>query len=496
MKQSVLWIIVFAVALFSVSLAIKGEVSSLGLRYQYDDYTWDVGGPFETSGSRARYALTESIVTRQSFILSPEETAFAAPDVSGFVGNYYSIFAPGVSLLALPLYVIGQIFKVPQIGAFFLNTLLILVDAFLIYRVARKIGTSTIPAVISGLAFLLCSNALTYSGSFTQHLAVTMVVLTSLLISASPASIVSAASLGIITGWGMLFDLPAMLMLSPALIAYFSSALNLTLTAKKISFNLNPNLSAFIFALVPLIILFMIYNLGTTGQPFTVAQFIGRPAEFQSLSSTASSSANLALPYLPRSLIDGLHTLVIGDERGLLLYFPLSVFAIAGLIYSLRHPSTRTLAGTAFFVILINIVSYGMFGDPWGGWSYGPRYLIPATAVLSAFIGVALEKIYSQLLIFFFIVISYFSVFLSFLGALTTSQVPPVQEARSLIVEIPHTPLYNWQLLSSGNTGSLFYQLFFSEISPVYFYLLISLIVGTIFVGLYIVYLRGRNYEN
>jgi len=39
-----------------------------------------------------------------------------------------------------------------------------------------------------------------------------------------------------------------------------------------------------------------------------------------------------------------------------------------------------------------NLMIYSMWGDPWGGWAFGSRYLIPAYAAISVFLAVALEK--------------------------------------------------------------------------------------------------------
>jgi hypothetical protein len=495
MKKIIFWVCIVIVALFSVSLAVKGDISPSGLRFQSGDYDISLEGPFESSNSRSRYALTESLAQGRQSIFTPRQAVFSSPDVSGVEGRYYSIFTPGVSFLALPFYLLGKIVNAPQIGAFLLNIVLALINAFLIFRLARKIGTNTLLSVISGLAFLFGSSALVYSGSLTQHHAVSLVILISLLISTSPVSVISSVSLGIILGWGVLCDIPCLLLLFPALLAYFSTALKLSVTSKQISLSLNRHFTVFAAALIPLVFLFVFYNISTTGKPFTLAQFLGRAPEFSMELPATSSLSESALPYLPRSLINGLNILLVSDERGILLYFPLSVFAIAGLVYSLRRPSTKNMAQIALFVVLINIISYGMFGDPWGGWAFGPRYLIPAFAVLSVFIGIALEKIYSRLLIIFFIIISYYSVFLSFLGVLTTSQIPPLQEARYLTSQIPYTPLYNWQLLSSEKTGSLIYKLFFSQLHPVVFYIVTAFFAGSVIVGLYFIYLKRRNYE-
>ena len=66
----------------------------------------------------------------------------------------------------------------------------------------------------------------------------------------------------------------------------------------------------------------------------------------------------------------------------------ISEHSAGGVVYR----KNKELAVTIILMILSIILLYGMWGDPWGGWAFGTRYLIPAFALMSIPIGMALNK--------------------------------------------------------------------------------------------------------
>ncbi len=126
-------------------------------------------------------------------------------------------------------------------------------------------------------------------------------------------------------------------------------------------------------------------------------------------------------------------------------------------------------------VVLVNILLYSMFGDPWGGWSFGPRYLIPSIALLCTGIGYALARfLRNPLVIILFITALIYSSAVNVLGSTTTNLVPPKVEALNLAVTIPYTYMYNVQLVQAEKAGVLLYNLFLRHIinveTYIYFY--------------------------
>lgn len=104
----------------------------------------------------------------------------------------------------------------------------------------------------------------------------------------------------------------------------------------------------------------------------------------------------------------------------------------------------------------MNTLLYAMFGDPWGGWSFGSRYMIPSAAVVILFIPFVLTRFKRNIFIYLFIAgLIIYSIFINTLGAVTTTEIPPKQEAKTLISFIPYTYEYNLQLLEKNESYSM-----------------------------------------
>jgi hypothetical protein len=107
-------------------------------------------------------------------------------------------------------------------------------------------------------------------------------------------------------------------------------------------------------------------------------------------------------------------------------------------------------------IVLVNILLYSMFGDHWGGWSFGARYLIPGAAVMTLFIPEVLTHFKKNIGVLVVVsVLIIYSVFVNALGAITTTEVPPKQEAERLPTYIPYTYEYNYRLIEKNESYSL-----------------------------------------
>ena len=88
-------------------------------------------------------------------------------------------------------------------------------------------------------------------------------------------------------------------------------------------------------------------------------------------------------------LLDGAWRLLVGPNKGLLLYFPLLLLGLAGLFRLGRRPEGRAPALAVAGLLAGGLVLYGKWWawDGSGGW--GPRLLVPLVPLLSAAAGVA-----------------------------------------------------------------------------------------------------------
>jgi hypothetical protein len=74
--------------------------------------------------------------------------------------------------------------------------------------------------------------------------------------------------------------------------------------------------------------------------------------------------------FSPWSLIG----LLVAPSRGLFVYSPVLLFALPGLVYTLRsspHPEERFMTVAGILVFLL----YGCVATWWGGWVFGPRWM-------------------------------------------------------------------------------------------------------------------------
>jgi len=459
-------ILALASALVLLSLIIRGR--PVDFKDGQTIYNTSPTGPYELSNSIARYIFTKTIVTRQDIFLTYREAKLSAPDVVKFNGRYFSIFPPGVSFLSIPLYMIGSAFQLPQLFAYLTTTLFALLNFYLIYWLSRRLGLSVWAGLLASWVFLFATNALVYANTFTQHHLSTAITLVGLHLIFTKLHFWHLILLGLVTGLGLITDVPNLILISPILIYGFSRSFQ------------EPKLNilkwtGFLVGVIPFLLFFLWYNRTLTGSFFRVPQFVGRvsDSEFAAVkvnpepTSTPSPKKGLSLPYKPRNFPQGLYVLLFSRERSWFYYSPLMIIGIIGLAMALKQPKIRPIAQISASIITLSLASYAMFGDPWGGWSFGPRYLIPASAITSIFVGIALERYHRNyyFTVLFFIGLIY-SVYVSSLGALTSAAIPPKQEARLLPDPIPYTYKYNQNLLSQSQVGSAIYNLYLGRFIP------------------------------
>ena len=103
----------------------------------------------------------------------------------------------------------------------------------------------------------------------------------------------------------------------------------------------------------------------------------------------------------------GIVTLLVSRDRGLIFFFPVFLFAIHGIYVVLKAKNSYIYVALA--VIVLNILVYAAYDDPWGGWAFGPRYLIISTPLLATLCGIAFEHLTNKhnaaKLLFFILVI-------------------------------------------------------------------------------------------
>jgi hypothetical protein len=189
-----------------------------------------------------------------------------------------------------------------------------------------------------------------------------------------------------------------------------------------------------------------------------------------------------------RNLIRGLYIHLVSPDRGVLVYTPVILFGLLALIL----PRSNQFLWAAITSISLNLVLYSLWGDPWGGWAFGSRYLIPGYALAAVLTGVVLKSFSRHKLLWLFFTLAFvYSVAVNTLGAVTTNLVPPGVEISALSAVTGKKERFSFDrnleyLFTNGVKSAAYHTLLAPHVLPWQY----ALIVGAIplLLGGYLIY--------
>src|SRR5258708_7389993 len=157
-------LVTFVIIAVILMLSVRGILGN-PTKATLNDKSWKEDGPFELSPERGRFALLYSVVEDKSFQFSLPIAQFATPDV-GYINNHYvSLFAPGVSFITMPGYIVGKLFNTAQFGVYSTIALFAFLNSFLIYLITQKLGTRKALSLLASVTFLFATPAFSYAVS-------------------------------------------------------------------------------------------------------------------------------------------------------------------------------------------------------------------------------------------------------------------------------------------------------------------------------------------
>lgn len=460
--------------------------------------------PFELSPERDRYLLVLSLVQNRSFALSTQLADAAFPDTGYYQGKQFIYFAPGISLLGVPLYILGSSFNLGQLFTFGVIPLFAIATLIFIFLICRDI--MKLPIWSSLLAcgiYAFASTSWSYAVTLYQH------HVTAFFIFASFYGVWRYRQKSIMSiFWGLFvwtnyalaifIDYPNAILMLPVMIYFFISAFSIHTTEDKQSITFR---ISFLLTSVFFIILMAIhgyYNYANFGSWKNVSGGLIGIKQIRDLHLENNPHATQKIAQMQKNknivhfftedyFVHGLYILFISNERGLFFYSPIFILGIFGVIAVCSALNIE--AATLLSISIIDIFLYSSFGDPWGGWAFGPRYLIPTMAVLSIFIALWLSttkhRIVSKLITFPLLIVS---TAISLLGTLTTSSIPPKSEADAMNrmytnLHVGYNFLYNLDFLKQGKSSSFLYNDFFANhIHLATYFLILSGTLAFIFI--------------
>jgi hypothetical protein len=442
------------------------------------------GQPFETSQERGRFALIKSIAEGKTFKLD-NFADFALPDISFKDGHYYSVFQPGASVLLLPPYFLGQYFHQPILLIFAFPLLVTILTSLFIFAIANYLKLSKTASFLAAIIFPLATISWGYSTTIYAHAFSSFCIVAGFYFAlrSRDRSAWNHLAVWFLYGLSILIDYPnAILMLPVVGYMVISSFRREDLSIdKKIAGIVSVRL-AFLYTIIPFLLLIFAlgyYNFITLGNWFELAH---------NYRVTEAVKGITDYRFLLNKTLDlkftenGIYTLIFSKGRGIIYFAPILVLSILGL-EGLYRKSSR-IGNTVVLVILLNILVYASFYDPWGGWSFGPRYLIMSMPFLAILAGESYDQYKRSsiyVIIFAALFISSFSIAL--LGALTTNLLPPFPEVGKQVSFLSLLPR-----LEAGQSSSMIYnylQNYFS-LPLVGYYLAITGFAAIVFLPIFI----------
>jgi|SRR3989344_1372940 len=482
---------------------------------------WKANGPFELSPESGRFALMYSVVENNTVFFTPDTARFTRPDVGYKDGHYVSLFAPALSFIVIPGYILGKALGISQVGTFAMISVFAILNALLLRTISLKLGANPLAAIIASILFLFATPAYAYGVNLYQHHVSTFLILASIYALLQLKTFMAMLVVFFIFGSAIPLDYPNAFFLLPISLYAGFKTFSLHKIKKKIVVKLS-----FFRLLTPIVVIipltfFLWFNNASYGSPFNmlgssgvisvdVIDDNGKPVfdetkikaekEKELNKSSLPEKTGALLYFKTRNLVNGFYIHFISPDRGVLYYAPIVFFGFIGFV--LAWKKRVKIVGLLVSVMLINILLYSMWGDPWGGWAFGSRYLIPSYAILSIFIALLLtywRKNYIFLILFS--VVAIYSIFVNTLGALTTSALPPkvqvlyLEELSGMVQK--YTYERNWDMLVAGHSKSFVYQTFLEKyLTATQFYFIltssITLLYVLLIVFLYINY-RKKN---
>lgn len=501
-KKISLFIVVFLLYSLVATILLFSVRGNLGnpVSVELSETFWKEDGPFELSPERGRYGLLYSLIEDKSLYFSVNLARFIAPDLGYINERYVSLFPPAVSFVAVPGYLIGKYFEMSQVGAFVTITLFAFTNLLLISKIVVLITKNRIIGILSGMIFLFATPAYAYGVNLYQHHISTFLILFSILILISTKKIWPLFIVWFLCAMSIPVDYPNLFLMFPIGVFALFRIVKIIKTKDDVNIKININIYSvltFIGLVLP-ILFFGWFNQNSYGNPF---QFSGTVPSARAIDDNGKPTAPKGFDFEDvekyinpdkqekttlnffesRDILNGIYLHTASPDRGIIYFTPVMLVGLIGIIIlqKKKNEYLPMLVG----VVFSNLVLYSMWGDPWGGWAFGSRYLIPAYSILAIFTGVALSEFRRKwLFLALFYPILIYSVLVNTLGALTTSANPPKVEALALEAISGKRERYsydrNWEFLTSGRSKSFVFQTWAKNyVGSVTYYYIIS---GTI----------------
>jgi len=338
----------------------------------------------------SRFMLTKAIAKYGEFTIRPEDRdRYSYLDYSVFNGSIYSDKAPGLSLLAVPIYWFGEALGgmmnlntadnpwiIDDVAKFFIILAVLGLGAFTtvkFYDLLRLLGISHKNANYTALIFAFGSIFYIYIGTFFSH-GITAAFLVLAIYYATrfkqERDIESLLYSSFFVGYSVVCDY-VMLFYLPFHILYVF--LPIKINFKEVFRNFRQFIVSvigpFVLYMIPIVLcglLIMLYNFFCFGDPLTT------PYSYARFFKDNQHFAN--------SMFEGLQVLIVSSHHGLIPFMPIILVSLFGFIPMFKkQPELTALCVT---LSTVQILLYSKYFLPTGGLAYGPRHLVAIIPLL------------------------------------------------------------------------------------------------------------------
>jgi len=360
-------------------------------------YMLAYSGQLHTIDETSMFAVTESMVkwgrldTNQiawsQWALSPA----TAQGSFGLGGNVFSKKGLAISLLAVPLYWIGM--NLSGVGfvqtAMLLNPIITALTGTIVFLYSRQLGYSSRVSLWVALLFGLGTVAIVYTKVFSSEPVSAIALLLAVYFASRchrERALINSSLAGLSLGLA-LATTAANLVAAPFLLLYLSRITNhvsrFTLHVSRITNSLRKHwrerwkpLALFLtsFAIVCLLVGF--YNYARFGDPLDSGRRFAKGEAF---------STPLWL---------GLYGLLFSPYKSIFLYSPLLLASLVSFpLFLKRHRPEGWLFGLTVIAYLLLFAKWYMW---WGGFAWGPRFLVPLTPLLAITLAPLIEGVLTR----------------------------------------------------------------------------------------------------
>ena len=493
---------------------------------------------FELSPERGRYVHVVALAEHGTYELTRSWADVAYPD-TGFTsdGRFYSYFAPGVAYMATPFYLVGKQFGMGQVFTFSIDSIVSIVTLVFIFLIGLRIfALPRWAAFFSVLVYAFASTSWSYAITLYQNAFTTCLVITGFYATwrfsqgNSRYDFLYAGYVWLAYALAITVDYPNVLLMFPVVcyLAYSTFHFEKVKEGYQVAVRYTGILTVLIFLLVTGFHLW--HNATYYGGPLKLAGglksmnvlidaeriavsststllFESNATTSVSASSTVSDAFNsgtvgstsietvpsvqnisAAVQKTPeknvvgffheKKMVNGLYVLLFSDERGLLFFTPVFFAMFFGIGYVLKRKEADNAPYiVSLALIAMNVFLYSSWGDPWGGWAFGPRYLIPSMPWLALLVGFAVLGMKSLWRKAFVYLLFLYSVAVALVGALTSNAIP-MKEEGLLLPSRTYNFLLDIEHIYANESGSFVYKTYLANhLSLIhYFYILFGFV--------------------